>query len=35
MLLIGLASLGYFSNELYSNINKYIDIYNYLKGINK
>ena len=33
MLLIGLAASIYFSNELYTNIDKYIDIYN--KLINK
>jgi hypothetical protein len=35
MLLIGLATSGYFSHELYSDIDKYINVYNYLKGINK
>ena len=32
MLLIGLAASIYFSNELYTNIDKYIDIYNKLKN---
>ena len=35
ILLIALASLGYFSNELYNHVDKYIDIYKYLKCINK
>jgi len=32
MLLIGLAASIYFSNELYTNIDKYIDIYNKLRN---
>jgi hypothetical protein len=32
MLLIGLTASIYFSNELYTNIDKYIDIYNNLKN---
>jgi hypothetical protein len=32
MLLIGLAASIYFSSELYTNIDKYIDIYNKLKN---
>jgi hypothetical protein len=32
MLLIGLAASIYFSNELYTDIDKYIDIYNKLKN---
>lgn len=33
ILFVGLSALGYFSSELYNNIDMYINIYNYLKSI--